>query len=232
MFHEIWRLDSARISSAVLPRSIECYNTTVEIQEAEERQQEIDPYRRYDPLKAQSRLLQGCLANSFVSSNIAEYAATLASNERLVRITQKANMLSKICRFSCLNSIGRECIIHVFYRIWHLTIKHSRNFAKFKVDSMAAFAHGDDRHDYLRALDVTKRDDMVRVVRFLVYDCPGKELVKLGISKPLKNPATTPICLVRIQWAFEFSRVATLSQDWRTSNYVGLRNKFVMYKDC
>lgn len=232
MFYEIWRLDPTPISNAVLPRSIEYYDTTVKIRETEERQQEVDPCRRYDPLKAQERLLRGCLATSLVSSNIAEYAATLAGNKRLVRIAQKANMLSKICTFSRLNSMERECIIHAFYRIWHLTNRNSRNFAKLKVDTMAAVAHGDDRHDYLRALDVTERDDMVRVVRFLVYECPGKELIKLGISRPLKNPATTPICLVHIQWAFELFRVATLSDDWETSNYVAHTKEFIIYKDC
>ena len=232
MFYEIWRLDPARISSAVLPRSIEYYETTVEIREAEECQQEMDPYRRYDPLKAQRRLLQGCLATGLVSSNIAEYAATLASNKRLVCIAQKANMLARICQFSCLNSIGRECIIHAFYRIWHLTTRNSRNFARLKADAVAAVTYGDDRYDYFRALDVTERDDMVRVVRFLVYECPGKELVKLGISMPLKNPATSPTSVVEIQWAFELFRVATLSQDWETANYVGLTKKLFIEKGC
>ena len=86
MFYEIWRLDPARISSAVLPRSIDYYDATVEIEQAEERQQKLVPYGRCDPLKTLERLLSDCLATSPIPSNVAAYAATLASNRRLVCI--------------------------------------------------------------------------------------------------------------------------------------------------
>lgn len=212
MFYEIWRLDPARISSAVLPRSIEYYDTTVGIQDAEDCQQKVDPYRRYDPLKAQRRLLQRCLATSLVSSNIATYATTLASNERLVRIAQKAGMLSKSCKASCLNGIGRERIIHAFYRIRNFTIRNTRNPAQLKIDIIADIVRGDDRDTYIRDLNVQERDDLGRVVRFLIYECSVKESIRLGISRPVKNPAReSAISPSQIRIVLAFGTVEWLS---------------------
>ena len=235
MFYEIWRLDPASISSAVLPRSIQYYDATVEIQEAEERQQKLDPYRRYDPIEALERLLSGCLATSPISSNIAAYAAILTSNRRLVRIAQKADVISESSKTSCLQSIGRERITHAFHRIWHLTIKNTRNFKRLKADLWASVANGDDRDTFLGTMDEQERDDMARVVRFLVFECSGKELIQLGVSysKTRKEfPAESPRCAIEFHWIYELVRVAIWSHDLATRNFVVYTKKWVLYKDC
>ncbi len=235
MFYEIWRLDPATISSAVLPRSIEFYDATVEIEEAEERQQKLDPYGRCDPLKALERLLSDCLATSPISSNVAAYAATLASNRRLVCIAQKAEMIPELCKGYFLQKIGRERIILAFYQIWHFTIRNSRKFTQLKSDLKASVTLGDDRVDFLSTMDVQKRDDMARVGRFLVYDCPGENMVKLGISyveSREKNPAKSPRCVVEPYWVCELIRIAIGSRDMATFNLVVLTNRWHLYKDC
>lgn len=235
MFYEIWRLDPASISSAVLPRSIDYYDATVGIQEAEERQQKLDPYRRCDSLEALERLLSGCLATSPVASDIAAYAATLASNERLVRIAQKADTISESSKTSCLQSIGRERIIHAFHRIWHFTIRNSRDYKQLKADLRASVADGDDRDTFLATIDEQERDDMAQVVRFLVFECSGKELVQLGVSccKTRKgNPAESSRCVIEPHWTCELVRVASSSRDFTTCNFVVLTKKWVLHKGC
>lgn len=92
IFYGIWRLDPGRISNAVLPRSIAYYGATVEIQEAEERQQKVDPYGRPSPQEGLRVLLEGCLATSPVSLNKPAYAAILERNRCLVRIANKADI--------------------------------------------------------------------------------------------------------------------------------------------
>ena len=140
-------------------------------------------------------------------------------------------MLSKRCKTSCIHSIGRERIIHAFYRLWNLTIRNTRNPTQLKIDVIAGILRGDDRDTYIRALDVQERDDLGRVVRFLIYECSGKELIKLGVSRPFKHPATARTCGVLIEWASEFIRVATLSGDWATARYLATAERYVLCKD-
>ena len=201
----------------------------MEIQEAEERQQKLDPYRRCDPLTTIQNLLEGCLAFSPVSSNKIAYAATLESNESLLDIARKADLVSKSCSNSCLKSIGRERIIHAFYQIWHMTIRNSRRGPQLKIDLLDSSARGDDRDTALRAMDVGKRDDMARVMRFLLFECSGEVLIRLGISRPLEeDPAR---CLVTCHWISELFRVAAWSYDVKTTAWV-LDRRFLVYKDC
>lgn len=229
MFYQTWRLDPARISSAVLPRSIAYYDATVDIQEAEERQQKLDPYRRCDPVKILKTLLEGCLAVSPVASNKAAYAATMAHNQSLLDIARKADRASELCNTSCVKNIGRERIIHAFYRIWHMTIRNSREAVQHQADLLDTMARGGDRDTTLRAMDVEKRDDMARVVRFLLFECSGKELIRLGINEPLReNPAS---CRATCHWISEFFRVAAFSHDWKTSRWL-LDKNFRVFKDC
>lgn len=218
MLYQVWRLDSARISSAVLPRSIAYYDATIEIQEAEERQQKLDPYRRCDPLKTIQNLLEGCLAVSPVSSNKTAYAATLAFNKSLLDIGRKADLVSESCNTSCVKNIGRERIIYAFYQIWHMTIRNSRRASQHKTDLLDSMGRGDDRDAALRAMNVEKRNDMARVVRFLLYECSGEVLIRLGISKPVKeDPAR---CLAMCYWSSELFRVAALSYDLKTATWM------------
>ncbi|KAL9136072.1 MAG: hypothetical protein Q9175_002724 [Cornicularia normoerica] len=197
MFYEIWRLDPGRVSSAVLLRSIDCYGATVEIQEAEGYEQRLNTYRRCDPLKTERKLLK-------------------------VRIAQKADMLSKTCKTSCLKSIGRERIVHAFYLIWHLTVGNSRNPKQHKADLLAAAAAGgDDRDGCFRAMDAETRDNIARVSRFLLFECSGEKLTQLGISLPVKGrPETLPKCLVPHHWITEFARVAASPHDEETPNWI------------
>ena len=234
-FYEIWRLDPARISAAVLPRSIDYYDATVKIQEAEERQQKLDPHRRCDPFKTPQHLLPDCLSTSSVSTDKAAYAATLARNEHLIRIADKADLLPTLCKPASINSLGRERIVHAFYRIWQLTIRNSRNFDQHKISLLRASVHGDDRDPYLRALDLDLLYDMARLVRFLVFECPGKELVRLGVSTVFSggNPAESPTtCLVGCHWMSELIRVGTWANDGGTVFYLLLTKKSLLYKDC
>ncbi|CAF9942371.1 hypothetical protein IMSHALPRED_003642 [Imshaugia aleurites] len=169
IFYQIWRLDPDRISTAVVPRSIPYHDATVEIQQAEERQQKLDPYRRPDPLKALKDLLEGCLATSPVSSDNAAYAAILERNRRLVRIANKNDTIYNACKASCVRYIGRDRITRAFCRIWLMTIRNSRKFAQFKADLQASNTLGDDRNEALRAMRAVARDDLARVVRFLLF---------------------------------------------------------------
>ena len=235
MFYEIWRLDPAPLSSAVLPRSIEYYDAAVEIEEAEERQQKLDPYGRCDPLKTLERLLSDCLATSPISTNVAAYAATLASNGRLVCIAQKAEIIPELCKGYFLQKIGRERIIHAFYQIWHFTIRNSRNFTQLRASLLASIVQGDDRDDFLMTMDVQKLDDMARVARFLVYECPGESMVKLGISHVKareKGPAKSPRCVVEDHWVCELVRIAIAAGDTATYKFLVLTKKWHLYKDC
>lgn len=50
-----------------------------------------------------------------------------------------------------------------------MTIRNSRKFAQFKADLQASNTLGDDRNEALRAMRAVARDDLARVVRFLLF---------------------------------------------------------------
>ena len=229
LFYEIWRLDPDGISSAVLPRSIAYYGATVEIQEAAERQQKVDPYGRPSPQKGLRALLEGCLATSPVSLNKPAYAAILERNRRLVRIANKADILFEACRTSGVKDIGREHLTQAFHRIWLMTVRNSRNTAQHKADLLGPHAFADDRFRILYVMDPRDRDCMAQLVKFFLFECSGEVLVKLGISRIQKqSPAK---CSTHPHWISELLKVAFMSRDMETFHWL-LAERLSVCKDC
>lgn len=98
---------------------------------------------------------------------------------------------------------------------------------------IAVITDRDDRDSYVRALNVQERDDLNRVVRFLIHECDGTELIKLRISRRLQTPVTphARTCMVLPEWVSEFGRVAAVSNDCVTFRYL-VTKKLALYKEC
>ena len=211
VYYWIWRMNAASISSAVLPRSIDCYTSALEVFEIEERVKQIHciilsqcailKRVRVAQREARDVVKQGRRNDRWhhISSD-ALYRAVLFQNGRLLSAAKNASHVLGLVENRVVYSGGTS--LDSFDRqappsSQDIIITYHELIILIRLRSLKAMK------DRLKTMCKRKIQTMLYVATYLVCDCPDKDKVRLGISHTITSRAI-PWSWVIDGWDLEF----------------------------
>ena len=252
LYYWIWRMNAASISGAVVPRSIDCYISALELFEVEERVKQIQSIMlpRCTFLK-RSRIAQRQARDAVKQarrkdhwhhiSNDGLYQGVLYRNGRLLSAARNASYVLDLIEKKVVYSGGTSfdgLAGHVTPSGQNIIIAYHELVILQRLGMPQAM------EDRLKSMSKRKIREMLYVATYLVCHCPDKHKIRVGISRA--NPLRTfswswisdsldgdarPRCHLtnRARWAF--LAVANALREPRIPEYVA-ENRSGCHGDC
>ena len=252
LYYWIWRMNAASISGAVIPRSIDCYASALELFEVEERVKQIQSIMlpRYTFLN-RTRIAQRQARDAVKQarrkdhwhhiSNDGLYQGVLYRNGRLLSAARHASHVLDLIAKKVIHSGGTS-----FDGLTDHVTPSGQNIivAYHEVVILQRLGMPRAMEDRLKTLSKRKIRDMLYVATYLVCHCPDIHKIRVGISRatPLRacswswipdswDRDARPRCHVTNRARWSFLAVADALRETRIPEHVA-ENKSGCHGDC